>query len=183
MGIDLSGVRIANAREAVQSQPGEVQVRLSFEKASATQLPFDDSSFTHVWSQATIYHIPDKAKVLGEAHRVLANGGALVFDDLIKPKPDVGQAVRTYVYDRLLFDTNFSFDTYQDALRAAGFRVLEAHDLSQHLKTSYQCLDSMVQEHDDGGSEKFQALSFAYQQMAQAVDNGELGWGLYICQK
>ena len=129
-GIDLSGTRIGNARQALLDQPTELQTRLGFEKASATELPFPDGSFTHVWSQATIYHVHEKESALREAYRVLENGGVLIFDDLTKPRPDISDAARTYVYDRLLFDTPYSFESYQGALRDTGFTILEAVDLS-----------------------------------------------------
>ena len=87
VGIDLSGVRISNAAQALESAPAPMRGRVRFEKASATALPFEEGAFSHVWSQATIYHIPDKWSALREAHRVLAEGGLFVFDDLIKPKP------------------------------------------------------------------------------------------------
>ena len=73
--------------------------------------------------------------MLKEAYRVLKDGGIMVFDDLIKPQPEIGAEAHKFVYDRLLFDTPFSFDSYQDALKAQGFKILEAHDLSSHLKT------------------------------------------------
>ena len=183
VGIDLSGVRISNAREDLEGQPDEVKARVGFEKASATALPFNDGSFSHVWSQATIYHIPNKEEALKEAYRVLRGGGIFMFDDLIKPKADISETAKTYVYDRLLFDTDFSFESYQDALRRTGFQILDAQDLSHHLKMSYECLAKMSLEKDHENDEKYQSLSFAYEQMVQAVENGELGWGLYLCQK
>ena len=183
VGVDLSGVRVANAMKALQEQPDEVRGKLGFKKGSGTDLPFPDASFTHVWSQAVIYHIPDKEKVLQEAYRVLEDDGVLVFDDLIKPKPQISAAARTYVYDRLLFDTDFSFRSYQDALVRAGFRVLEAHDLSPHLRTSYQRLAEMAEDKGEALSGKYQTLSHAYGQMVKAVEREELGWGFYVCQK
>ena len=182
-GVDLSGVRIQNARESLEGEPEGVRARVGFEKASATALPFGDGSFTHVWSQASIYHIHDKERTLTEAYRVLQEGGVLVFDDLIKPKPDISEAAQTYVYDRLLFDTDFSFESYQDSLRQTGFQILEAQDMSDHLKTSYQCLSKITSEKSGDNPAKYQALSFAYDQMVRAVENGELGWGLYLCRK
>ncbi len=182
-GIDLSGVRIDNANQALQAQPSGLRDRLRFEKASATDLAYEDGAFTHVWSQAVIYHIHDKEAALREAYRVLEPGGILIFDDLIKPKSPVSPAAKTHVYDRLLFDTDFSFQSYQEALRNTGFQVLEAEDLSQHLKTSYQCLEEITLGRKGDHSEKYRALSLAYQQMALAVDNSELGWGLYVWQK
>lgn len=183
VGIDLSGIRVANAKEALRSEAEEVKSRLTFEKASATALPFPDGAFSHVWTQATIYHIHDKTAALGEVYRVLAPGGTLVFDDLLKPKPDISDAARTHVYDRLLFDTDFTFQSYQDALRAAGFNVVRSQDLSPHLRTSYQCLAETTEKLVSQGSERLEHLAIAYRQMVQAVENEELGWGLYLCRK
>lgn len=182
-GVDLSGVRIANAQASLEGQPQEIRARLAFEKASATGLPFDDGSFTHLWSQAVIYHVPDKRTVLREAYRVLAPGGIMVFDDLTKPREDISPAAQEYVYDRLLFDTEFSFQTYQDGLKGAGFRVLEAYDLSEQLKKSYRCLSAMARQKSESEGDKFQTLSHAYGQMVTAIDDTELGWGLFVCQK
>ena len=182
-GIDLSGVRIDNANAALGEMP-ELAGRLAFQKASATDLPFTDGSFTHIWSQATIYHIPDKAKTLQEAYRVLQPGGVLVFDDLTKPRPDISAEARAFVYDRLLFDTDYSFYSYMDALRATGFRVLEARDLSAHLARSYDCLSQMAATGaDPERRERFAALADAYRKMVNAVRNDELGWAQYLCVK
>lgn len=182
-GIDLSGVRIANAIEALNNVP-ELAPRLAFQKASATDLPFEDGAFSHVWSQATIYHIPDKITTLIEAYRVLQPGGVMVFDDLTKPRPDISDEARTFVYDRLLFDTDFSFYTYMDALRETGFKVLEARDLSSHLARSYSCLSQMAASATDPERrERFAALSDAYLKMVKAVQNEELGWAQYLCVK
>ena len=182
-GIDLSGTRIDNAKAALAAEDAGLQARMAFEKCSATELPFADGSFTRVWSQATIYHIPDKEKTLAEAYRVLAGGGLMVFDDLLKPKPNISSEAREYVYDRLLFDTDFSFQGYQDALRRAGFEVLEAVDLSPHLATSYQCLADITAGKGDDHDGKYRELSYAYGQMVRAVNADELGWGLYVARK
>ena len=182
-GIDLSGVRINNANETLKGLPQEIKSHLAFEKASATELPFGEKSFTHVWSQATIYHVHEKQKALDQVYRTLETNGLFVFDDLTKPKPDISPTAQRYVYDRLLFDTPFSFSTYQDALKAIGFQVLEAHDLSPHLKQSYRCLDQMALARSEAKDDKFEQLSYSYQRMVQAIDNQELGWGMYLCQK
>ena len=182
-GIDLSGVRINNAMESRADLPGEVQARLGFEKASATDLPFSDGDFSHVWSQATLYHVHERETALREAYRVLEPGGLMVFDDLIKPRPDISEDARRYVYDRLLFDTDYSFTGYQEALRRVGFEVLEAHDLSDHLGKSYTCLGQMAAAHREENPEVYGGLANAYSQMVKAVEQQELGWGLYVCRR
>ena len=182
-GIDLSGVRIDNAKASLLNESDEVQARTEFHKASATDLPFEEGTFTRAWSQATIYHVPDKEAVLREVYRVLAPGGTFVFDDLTKPNPNVGEDARKYVYERLLYDTDFSFDSYQQALQDAGFQIVEAHDLSDHLKTSYECLSELASKGDPEHQERFDYLHKAYAETALAVSRGEVGWALFVCKK
>ena len=182
-GVDLSGVRIANAIDSLDEQPASVREKLDFKKGSATELPINDESFTHAWSQATIYHVPDKIKVLEEVYRVLKPGGIFVFDDLIKPQPNISEKARKFVYDRLLYDTDFSFESYQEALRAAGFTVQVADDISRHLKTSYLMLSDAASRGNEEHRERFAFLAEAYRETAAAVDNKELGWAMFVCRK
>lgn len=183
-GIDLSGVRIANAQDELARQHPDFQKRLAFKKASATALHYPDGTFSHAWSQAVIYHVPDKRRVLKEVHRVLADGGIFVFDDLLRPKRNITPEAQTYVYDRLLFDTEFTFESYQQALKDQGFEMLEAVDLSPHLKQSYLCLADRTPKNDTSdAAEHFEWLAKAYVETAAAVDKDELGWGLFICRK
>ena len=182
-GIDLSGVRIDNAKKARLALKAESQALLAFEKASATDLPFPDAAFTRVWSQAVFYHVPDKHGALAEVYRVLEDGGIMVFDDLLKPQPHIGPDAKRFVYDRLLFNTDFSLESYQNALQDQGFDVLEAHDLSEHLKTSYLCLAERTPKNDGVNGDHFEELTTAYLKTAEAVDRNEIGWGLFVCQK
>ena len=182
-GVDLSGVRVQNAKYKMSGLDRPAQDKLAFEKASATELPFDEGTFSHLWSQAVIYHVPDKESALAEAYRVLEAGGIMVFDDLIKPQPNISAATKEFVYDRLLFDTPYNFESYQEALKKTGFKVLEAHDLSSHLKNSYLRLAESTPKADKEHAEHYEWLSKAYQETAKAVGNQELGWGLFICQK
>ncbi len=183
-GIDLSGVRIDNAKSARERQEAGLRDRLAFEKASATELPYADGQFSRVWSQAVIYHVPDKRAVLKEVYRVLEKGGLFVFDDLVKPKQQVSPQAQRFVYERLLYDTEFSFESYQDALKAQGFEILEAQDISSHLRQSYLCLADRTPKGDTSEhAEHYEWLTTAYLETARAVEKDELGWGLYICRK
>lgn len=183
LGVDLSGVRVQNARHALEKEADKVQLRVRFEKASVTNLPFEDESFTHAWSQATIYHVPDKEKALREAYRVLQSDGVFVFDDLIKPKQEITDTARKYVYDRLLFDTDYSFKSYQESLRRVGFQIVDATDLSAHLGASYARLAELAGQTVGDNEAHFKELSFAYRQMVKCIESQELGWAMYVCRK
>ncbi|MYC31284.1 MAG: class I SAM-dependent methyltransferase [Chloroflexi bacterium] len=182
-GVDLSGVRIANAIDSLDDHSRDVQEKVDFKKGSATDLPIDDESFTHAWSQATIYHVPDKVKVLEEVYRVLKPGGIFVFDDLIKPQPNISEKAQKFVYERLLYDTDFSFESYHEALEAAGFTIVESEDISRHLKTSYLMLSDAASKGNEEHRERFAYLAEAYEETAAAVDNRELGWAMFVCRK
>lgn len=156
---------------------------MAFEKASATQLPFKDGTFTHVWSQAILYHVHNKEEALSEAYRVLTDGGIMVFDDLTKPNSEISPEAQKYVCDRLLFDTDYSFDSYQSALKTQGFTILESRDISEHLKTSYLCLSERTPKGEGKQAQYFLDLTTAYLQTAKAMDNNEVGWGSFVCQK
>lgn len=167
-GIDLSGVRIAQARDlAAQRGAG----RVAFHKASATELPFEDGTFTHVWSQATLYHVHRRARALSEVARVLRDNGTFVFDDLVQPRAKVSCLAKQYVYDRLLFGPTYSHDAYRTALSEAGLMVLGHADWTAHLRRSYRALGARAVDHAD--------LVHAYARMVEAIDLGDLGWSFF----
>ena len=172
-GIDISRVRIDNANQKSRKNS---DIKLTFTKASAMDLPFKDNYFTHVWSQAVMFHIPDMQQALKEIYRVLQPNGILIFDDLTQPKKDISQDARKYVYDRLIYDSSYSHDEYLKRLKMIGFKIIEDMDISDNLNKSYQLLQSKTKEN-------YPELNFAYQKMCKAIDNKELGWSFFLTQK
>lgn len=184
-GIDLSGVRIENAKKKITS---DLKNKLKFIRTSATSLPFGDEAFSHVVSQSTIYHIHNKQKALSEIFRVLQRGGIFVFDDLFKPKPNVSKDAQKFVYERLLFDTPFSFKTYQDELQKQGFEIVEARDETKNIKKTYQKLIQILEEKIKKNEnpkfyERYQYLVNAYKKTIEATNKNEIGWGIFVCKK
>lgn len=172
-GIDLSAVRITSARGLAAENP---DLRLAFTIGSAAALPFDDGAFTHVLSQAALYHVHARETALGEAMRVLEPGGIFAFDDLVTPVRPVTRLAREVVYDRLLFEPTFSADDYVDALARHGFVVYETRDLSSHLARSYELLS-------DRARHLCPSLARAYRRIPEVVQSGHVGWSFFLCQK
>ncbi len=188
-GIDLSGVRIQSAQDKLNKLSKEIKDLVSFQKGTATKIQYQNENFTHVWSQATIYHVHDKEKAFKEICRVLKQGGVFIFDDLFKSKSNISDEAKKHVYRRLLFDTPLSFVSYQVFLRWIGFEVCEAHDLSTHLKRSYEVLVDVLLNKIEGGKSvnkyenEYKKFIKAYKKTINAIDNGEVGWGLFVCRK
>jgi len=71
-----------------------VSDRITFQKASAAALPFDDNSFDVAISNFVFHEVrevPDKREVIKEALRVVKKGGHFVFQDLFPVKKLYGE--------------------------------------------------------------------------------------------
>ncbi|GJP09512.1 hypothetical protein NJB18001_38110 [Mycobacterium marinum] len=172
-GIDLSAVRIANAQRLAADNP---QLQLEFMASSASALPFADGTFTHVFSQAVLYHVHDRERALAEVARVLQPQGLFVFDDLVTPQRPVSALAREVVYDRLLFEPTFSADDYRKALARHGFVVYETRDLSPHLAQSYKLLADLAEP-------SCPRLATAYRQIPEVIQDAEVGWSFFLGKK
>ncbi len=187
-GVDLSDTRIQNAQKDLLGKEKDMQDGIKFLRGSAEKLPFRGDMFSHVWSQATLYHVHNKKKALKEIYRVLREDGIFIFDDLIKPNKTVSKDAQKLIYDRLLFDTKYDFVSYQEELKKLGFRVLYAEDMSWHLGMSYLKLaDSAEEKIKNGESLEFhkayEELISVYRQTWNLMEGGDIGWALFVCQK
>ncbi|KAA1249481.1 methyltransferase domain-containing protein [Mycobacterium simiae] len=172
-GIDLSAVRVGHAQEWAAANPG---LRLEFITCSAAALPFADATFTHVFSQAVLYHVHAREQALAEVARVLEPEGLFVFDDLVTPQRPVSAVAREVVYDRLLFEPTFSAEDYTAALTRHGFIVYETRDLSAHLARSYELLADLAEP-------SCPRLGEVYREIPEVVRSAEVGWSFFLAKK
>ena len=86
-------------------RPRYIQTRLPSSGGEArVDLPFAAETFTHILSQANLYHASGGAKrALVEIARVLRDGGSWPSMTLVQPREQVSDPQRLYAHDRLLF--------------------------------------------------------------------------------
>jgi ubiquinone/menaquinone biosynthesis C-methylase UbiE len=72
-------------RERLATNPGAAR-NPSVVEASAEDLPFDDGSFDVVVATLVLCTIPDPLKALGEARRVLVEGGKLLYLEHVRSR-------------------------------------------------------------------------------------------------
>lgn len=75
VGVDIRSDAVARAREraAEEGVPNAI-----FQEADAEALPFPEGAFDVVWVRFLLQHVPDPARVVREAVRVLRPGGQLL---------------------------------------------------------------------------------------------------------
>ena len=130
-GVDLSELFVDAARYLTE-RTGQSE-RVSFETASALELPFDDGHFDVVLLQHVAMNIADRTRLYREIRRVLKSGGRFATFDVVlssgAPHYPVPWA-RTPATSFLL-----TADATREAIEPAGFRTLAWQDDSEAGKT------------------------------------------------
>jgi SAM-dependent methyltransferase len=80
-GVEIVPWMVEDVRRYVVRLPSEVKDRMTIRQGSASQLPYEDSSFDLVLSIEALSHYLEYATFLAEAHRVLRQGGKLLVVD------------------------------------------------------------------------------------------------------
>ncbi len=129
-GVDLSEPFVDAARYLTErtGQSGQV----SFQTASALELPFDDGRFDVALLQHVAMNISDRARLYREILRVLKSGGKFATFDVVLNSGDPHYPVpwaRTPATSFLL-----TAAATREAIEAAGFRMLAWQDNSEAAK-------------------------------------------------
>jgi sarcosine/dimethylglycine N-methyltransferase len=129
-GVDLSEPFVDAARYLTERT--EQSGRVSFETASALELPFDDCRFDVVLLQHVAMNISDRAQLYREIRRVLKSGGRCATFDVVLNGGDPHYPVpwaRTPATSFLLTAT-----ATRDAIQPAGFNTLAWQDDTEAAK-------------------------------------------------
>jgi SAM-dependent methyltransferase len=103
-----------------------VENRLTFQKASASALPFEEGFFNAAVSNLVFHEVSDtkdKREVIKEALRVLKNGGAFAFQDLFLEKRTYGniddliKTIKSWDIERVEFSSTKDSEFIPKALK------------------------------------------------------------------
>lgn len=114
-----------------------MQEDVLFKHGNALAMPFGDSAFDLVWTQQAGMNIEDKLRLYQEAHRVLAAGGRLVFQEVLR-----GPVTPLHLPVPWARDADLSFllppDEIRDYLVKAGFREMVWRDVTAQYLDEYR---------------------------------------------
>jgi ubiquinone/menaquinone biosynthesis C-methylase UbiE len=113
--IDADDAILARARHKAQA----AKLAISFRRALATELPFDDGSFDRVTSTLMAHHLPtaEKQQMFAEIRRVLTPSGELHLVDVGPARSSLGRSLQRLLRPRVLID---NLDGKLPLLMAAG---------------------------------------------------------------
>lgn len=134
-GADVTAIELTPARAAGAKRLNDLvgladRVRVVQGDVVNTGLP--DGALDSVVSQEAFLHLPDKASVLLEAHRILRPGGRLAFTDLIRHAP-LTTADSDLLWEGMAIEPVETLDGYRALLQAAGFAIVRLEDLTEEL--------------------------------------------------
>ncbi|MCR4735600.1 MAG: class I SAM-dependent methyltransferase [Treponema sp.] len=107
-----------------QAKRGENPQNLTFERADASDLPFEDKSFDLVIIANALHIVPDPQKVLSEIDRVLKDGGLLIAPNFIERKIRKPNLWQRFLYALgVKFEHQWTADEYTIFIEENGWKI------------------------------------------------------------
>lgn len=160
---------------------------VSFRLGNAMNLPFDYASFDVVWGQDAWCHVPDKAKLIAEAARVLKKGGVIAFTDHLETEKMTDELRE--LMQPLAIPNLQTLQGYAALLKNNGFTILCQEDIGKEMGEQYRQSNIILENKFKGevinryGQEIFQGTIDMFQMLVDAVEKGMAGRGRIVAQK
>jgi sarcosine/dimethylglycine N-methyltransferase len=176
-----------NERNRELTRAAGLDERVAVHDASFEEIPFEAGRFDYAWSQDSLLHSGDRARVLAEIDRVLKPGGELIFTDPMQAD-DCPQGVLAPVLERIHLDSLGSPGFYRAEARRLGWQEVGVLELTEHLVRHY---GRVRDELEARRSELRKIVSNAYiDRMIQGLGHwveagrkGHLAWGILHFRK
>ncbi|MDW3205626.1 MAG: methyltransferase domain-containing protein [Alphaproteobacteria bacterium] len=175
---------IAAARCAAQIAAGTIRPAM----ADYHALPFRDALFDAHWSQESLVHARDKARVFAEAYRVLKPGGVMVFTDQMTLRHRLTQAEAGRIAARHGSGDLWSAADFEAGLSAAGFEIVVHEDWTGHMARHFRALHGRLVSHRgalsrDVDSTLLDENADMWRWGAELAEAGKIGYAMIAARK
>jgi sarcosine/dimethylglycine N-methyltransferase len=126
-GIELTPSRVAGAQELTMR--GGLQDKARMIEGNVMSVPLEDATMDAVVSQEAFCHVPDPAKALSEAFRILRKDGRLAFTDWIANE-QLSADDAQLMWEGMAIQPLRSIPDYSRLVEGAGFKIYSAADLT-----------------------------------------------------
>lgn len=125
-GVDATERIVERGRQRTAQEGLSDSIEFVLGDATASGLP--DSEFDFVWGEDAWCYVEDKARLIGEAARIIRPGGTVAFTDWVAgPEPMSDEEAQRYLRF-MKFPNVLSIGDYESLLEERGFGVQEAQD-------------------------------------------------------
>ena len=126
-GIELTPSRVSGAQELIKRVGLQDKARVI--EGNVMSVPLADATMDAVISQEAFCHVPDPAKAISEAFRILRKGGKLAFTDWIA-NGQLSADDSQLMWEGMAIQPLRSIPDYRRLVEGAGFKVHSATDLT-----------------------------------------------------
>ena len=188
-GITISPVqaRMATAKARAEG----LNSRVRFEVADANDLRPDAGAFDVVWVVECSEHLADKARFIEACARALRPGGALALCAWLAAdgelSPEHARLVES-VCRGMLCPGLASMRDYTGWMRSAGFRRVEAEDLTRHIEETWARCAAIASRADvralaAASGERVRSFLSAFPAIRRAYEAGAMAYGMFTAVK
>lgn len=161
--------------------------RIEVLDGSFEDIPCGDAQFDVVWSQDSILHSGDRARVFREIDRVLKPGGEVIFTDPMQADA-CPPGVLGPVLDRIHLASLGSVAYYRGQARELGWQEVSIRDLTEQLVLHYTHVRRDLRHRRDDlaatvSPEYVQRMLEGLQHWINAGSRGHLVWGILHFRK
>lgn len=166
---------------------------LEFSTISSLDSLGSDSKYDGAFSREAISHVPApvRAATIEAISVTLRPGSYFVISDVVDGAAPVSAATQLHFKERLAYEDLWSVPKIMSVLKGSGLNVVEYFDLSQHCAKTYEVLSNNADsasriangKGDSEAASSYQTLEIDYSESAKAVQRGEIGWSMFVCQK
>jgi sarcosine/dimethylglycine N-methyltransferase len=176
-GIELTPARVEGAARLTALVGLQEHVRIL--QGDVMAPPLNDGSMDAVVSQEAFLHVPDKARALAAARRVLRPGGRLAFTDWIAHRP-LSSDDAALMWDGMAVQPLMDIPVYRALVESAGFTIDTVIDLSAEWKVLLRERLAMYQRlrgeaESVGTPQGHDAFHRSYIRFVALIEEGALG--------
>ena len=181
-GAEVTAIELTPARAAGAKRLNDLvglADRVRVVQGDVVNTELSDGEMDAIVSQEAFLHLPDKASVLREAHRILRAGGRLAFTDLIRHVP-LAQTDADLLWEGMAIQPVETIEGYRALLAAAGFAIVGLEDLTEELRPvlrkRFEMYQAMRREAEVAGTPSgSDAFHRSYARYAELFEARQLG--------
>jgi len=146
-GVKVTGLdftRTMNAKAIERNKAAGLDNLITIVDGNALDMPFKKDTFDVIWGQEAWCYVTDKDLLARECFRVLKPGGKIGFTDWVITG-EVEDDLLAKLYESMAFPYMETFKGWQEVLKKAGFRVLDAKDQTEEYAKCFDDYKKMVE--------------------------------------